>query len=74
MLSDHQTPANVNVSLSFEHIQRYFDALPSSAETGHLARKKENAEAAVEYLHSFFDSKPGDVVSMVPCAPRPHLP
>lgn len=73
MTSDKKKSASVNLTLSLKHIQRFFDALPSDV-TGDLAKKKENAEAALEHLNDFFDSKVGDVLTARPCSPRPYLP
>ena len=74
MASDKRRAANVNVTLSLEHIQRYFDALSSGAATGDLGKTKENAEAALEYLNYFFNSKIGDVMTASICGPRPKIP
>lgn len=74
MASDSKKSTNVNVQLSLEHIKRFIDVLPSSAVTGDAAKKKENAEAALEYLYYFFDSKIGDVSTLTLCGPKPHIP
>lgn len=74
MASDKKESANVNVTLSFEHIQRYFDAVPPSAVTGDLGKKKENAEAALDYLKHILDSKVGELLTASPCGPRPKVP
>ncbi len=66
--------ANVNVTLSLEHLQRYFDALSSGAAAGDLGKKKENAQAALDYLKYFFDSRLNEVMTASPCGPRPKIP
>ncbi len=74
MVSDKKESTKANVTLSLEHIKRFFDALPSSAVTGKLTKMKENADAALEYLFYFFESKVGDVTTTSPCGPRPKIP
>lgn len=74
MVSDKKKSTKANAQLSLEHIKRYFDALPSSAVTGDLVKKKENAEAALDYLYYFLDSKVGDVSTLSPCGPKPQIP
>jgi hypothetical protein len=74
MANDKKKPTKANVKLSLEHIKRFFDALPSSAVKGDLAKKKENADAALEYLDYFFNAKVGDVMTASKCGPRPHIP
>jgi hypothetical protein len=74
MVGDKKKSTMTNLQLSLEHIKRYFDALPSSAVTGDLVKKKENAEAALDYLYYFFDRKVGDVSTLSPCGPKPQIP
>jgi hypothetical protein len=74
MASDKEKSSKSNVQLSLDHIKRFIDALPSSAVTGDLVKKKENAKAGLDYLYYFFDSKVGDVPTLSPCGPRPHIP
>jgi len=72
MASDKKKPANVNVALSLDHIQRYFDALSSGA--GDLGTTRENAEAALDYLKHILDSKVGDLLTVSECGPRNKIP
>jgi hypothetical protein len=74
MRSNKNKSANVNVTLSLEHLQRYFDALSSGAAAGDLGKKKENAQAALDYLKYFFDSRLSEVMTASPCGPRPKIP
>ena len=73
MASDKEKLTNVNVTLSFKHIQRYFDALSSGTATGDLGKTKENADAALEYLNHIFNSKVGDMLT-AKCGPRNKIP
>ena len=74
MVSDKKEPANVNVTLSLKHIQKYFDVLSSGTAAGDLGKTKENAEAALAYLNHIFNSKVGDMLTASPCGPRNKIP
>ena len=74
MASNKKESANVNVTLSLKHIQRYFDALSSGTAAGDLGTTKENAEAALDYLKHILDSKVGELLTASPCGPRPKIP
>jgi hypothetical protein len=74
MASDKKESANVNVTLSLKHIQKYFDVLSSGTAAGDLGKTKENAEAALEYLTYIFESKVGDMLTARPCGPKPNIP
>jgi hypothetical protein len=73
MASDKKEPANVNVTLSLKHIQRYFDALSSGGATGDVGKMKKNAEVSLEYLTYIFESKVGDMLT-TKCGPRNKIP
>ena len=69
--------ANKNVDLSLQHIKRYleaFEQLPAEVKAGDFGKKKENAEAAWDYLNYFLNSKITDVYSLSICGPRPKIP
>lgn len=79
MASSEEKPKLTNAELSIEHIKRYFkalpfDRLPSDAKTGDLEKKKEFAEAGLDYLTYLFNSKVGAVMTDNECGPRPHIP
>ena len=79
MTESTRSSGNVNVNLSFNLIKDFFkafpfDELPSATKTSDLIKKKKMAEAALEHLDYFFNSKVGDVITVEECGPKPTIP